>query len=151
MASETLFFTVAKAVFQGLQSRWLALVPTHEHFDGISLTRDGRELTLDYSDHFEPGPKLFSHYIFSLHALPKLVTGNSPHTITSERTIAYNDIPDDVLGDACDWLKSKIGVAAASRKEYPHRILVEHLAVLRGRKFTLEPSANTQRGLWDEG
>lgn len=103
---------------------------TYFSFEGITLAPDGRELTLDYSDPDQGGTKLCFRYAISLQSPPKLVTGYAHETDRSEREIGYNQIPQDVLRDAHDWLIFNLEIARASKKETLCRILTEYLEAL---------------------
>jgi hypothetical protein len=109
-----------------------ASLTTQRQFGGITLAPDGRELTLDYSEAPEPGAERFFHYVFSLQARPKLVTGISRHSIDAERDIAYSEVPSEVIRDACSWLESNIAIAAERQNKSLSGILTEYLAALKG-------------------
>jgi len=87
-------------------------------------------LTLDYSDAPEPGAEQFFHYVISLHSPPRLITGRSPFSAEVEREIAFDEIPSDVIHDACSWLESNIEVAAEQQDSLLCRTLARYLEAL---------------------
>jgi hypothetical protein len=87
------------AIMDAVLGIWVDILGTHEHFDGVTLAPDGKQLSLDYYDYPEPGAQRFFHYVISLHSSPKLITGHSPISVDAEQELAYEDIPRDVIHD----------------------------------------------------
>jgi hypothetical protein len=111
---------------------------THAHFDGITLAPGGQELILEYSDPDQGGTRLRYRYLISLTAPPRLVTGYGPEIGTSGDEIGYQEIPEDVLCDGRDWLRSNVEIARAQVQDSLCSILSEYLKLL-------EPGENRSR------
>ena len=113
------------------------ILRTHEHFDGITLAPDGKHLSLDYYDYPEPNAQRFFHYVFSLHSSPKLITGRSPISVDAELELAYEDIPQDVIHDACSWLESNIATAHTQQRKPILQILTNYRVLLERHRPSL--------------
>jgi hypothetical protein len=113
---------------------------THFYFDGIALAMDGRELVLDYSDPDQGGTRLFFRYFVSRSTLPRRVTGYGPEIQGAGKEIKYEELPQDVVCDACDWLRSNIEAARSGNKEQLFGILSDYLRLLEmGEKAMRSP------------
>jgi hypothetical protein len=109
------------------------LLRTHAHFDGITLAPDGKQLGLDYHDDPDdlPSPgEPFFRYVISLHSSPKLITGRSPSGAGAERELAYSDIPQDVIDDACRWIESNVAATSGGQGKLDSQILTDYLSLL---------------------
>lgn len=112
---------------------------THEHFDGVSLAPDGKQLNLDYYGYPEPCAQRFFHYVISLDSSPKLLSGHTPISVDAEQELAYEDIPRDVIHDACEWLRSNANIAHTSKKESLTATLLEYLDLLDRQRSEPDP------------
>jgi hypothetical protein len=110
---------------------------THEHFVGITLAPDGNQLSLDYYDYPEPGAQRFFHYVISLQSSPKLLSGHTPISVDAEQELSFEDIPPDIIHDACSWLESNVAAAYGEQRQPISQILTDFLALLERHKISL--------------
>lgn len=100
----------------------------YTHVDGVSLSPDGGDVWIDYSDWQEQHTTLKSRYVISFQGQPRVITGGS------ERHIAFHDIPQQVITEAEVWLTSNAEVARSQQCDMLARTLTQHLEQLRARR-----------------
>lgn len=98
----------------------------YNHLDSVSLSPDGGELWLDYSDWHEQHSTVRSRYIIPRDSQPRLVTDGS------ERQIDFVDIPKHLIRDAQAWLVSNVEAARSQQRDTLAMILGGHLEHLKG-------------------